>query len=91
MRTNPTSGKHSCLRPYAVAHHGQGERGWEIYDVGSRSRICADMNEGTAKSLCALINAASPLAVEYSIPAVQIAAIWRMIKDNGGLDVDELF
>lgn len=71
--------------PYAVARHSDGDRGWEIVAVNSRNRICADMYEGTAKSLCALINAAAPLAEEYNIPAQQIAAIWRLVKDNGGI------
>lgn len=72
--------------PYAVARHSDGDRGWEIVAVNSRNRICADMVEHTAKSLCALINAASPLAEEYDIPARQIAAIWRLVKDNGGIN-----
>ena len=72
--------------PYVVANHTTGERGWEIVAVSSRNRICADMYEGTAKSLCALINAAAPLASEYNIPAQQIAAIWRLVKDNGGIN-----
>ena len=72
--------------PYVVAHHTMGERGWEIVASSSRSRICADMTEHTAKSLCALINAAAPLAMEYGIPAPQIAASWRLVKDNGGIN-----
>lgn len=72
--------------PYVISHHSMGERGWEIVAVNSRNRICADMTEHTARALCALINAASPLAEEYDIPALQIAAIWRLVKDNGGIN-----
>ena len=72
--------------PYVAVQHSMGDRGWEIVAVNSRNRVCADMTEHTARSLCALINAAAPLASEYNIPAQQIAAIWRLVKDNGGIN-----
>lgn len=68
--------------PYFYAQHTTGERSWEIGVTASRRRICADMTETVARDICALLNAAAPLATEYSIPAQQIAAIWRMIKEN---------
>ena len=73
-------------KPYVVAQHSIGERGWEIVEFSSRDRICADMREGTARAICALINEAYPLVDEHHIPVRQIAAIWRLVKDNGGIN-----
>ena len=72
--------------PYFYAQHTTGERSWEIGVTASRRRICADMTESVARDICALLNAASPLATDYNIPVKQIAAIWRLVKDNGGIN-----
>ncbi len=68
--------------PYFYAAHAAGPRGWEIGETLTRNRVCADMTEETARGICALLNAAFPLVAEYGIPSTEIAAIWRIVRDN---------
>lgn len=70
---------------FFYAAYTGGERGWEIGVSATRERVCADMREYAAKELCDLLNAAYALHKTYDIPATQIAAIWRIVKEHGGI------
>jgi hypothetical protein len=68
---------------FAAAHWTEGPRGWEIVHIGTRERICADMKEHEAHAVVAILNQLWAFRREIpDIPVLQIAAIWRMIKDN---------
>lgn len=67
---------------FAYAHCAAGDRGWEIFLIESRERLCADMREGDAKALCEFLNYIGDINKKWDVPGEQIAAIYRMIKDN---------
>lgn len=67
---------------FGCAKWTEGERGWEIFHIAYQERLCADMKQYDAQSLCEFLNIIGGIHAKWDIPGEQIAAIYRMIKDN---------
>lgn len=68
-----------------IANPNIGDKEWEIGVIASRERLCGGMGQKTAELIFKMLCQAAELRWTHDVPYDQTLAIWRLVKEDGGL------